>query len=143
MFDRPCALRYNELKRFVLYYTLNLWRIFSVPTYVYACQTCGAQFEQFQRFSDEPLTVCVRCQGTVRRVFQPVGIVFKGGGWYVTDSRSNNSASATSSTTSSNGDSKIASADGETTKKEATPAASDTPAKSEPAPSASSDSKPA
>jgi putative FmdB family regulatory protein len=59
-----------------------------MPTYVYACDSCGAQFEQFQRFSDEPLKVCP-CgkEGQVRRVFQPVGIVFKGSGWYVTDSR--------------------------------------------------------
>ncbi len=112
-----------------------------MPTYVYACQTCGAQFEQFQRFSDEPLTVCLRCQGTVRRVFQPVGIVFKGGGWYVTDSRSNNSASAVSSSTSGNGDAKAASTEGEPSKKEAAPAASETPAKSEPSPSTTSDSK--
>ncbi|HEY1012479.1 MAG TPA: FmdB family zinc ribbon protein, partial [Herpetosiphonaceae bacterium] len=65
-----------------------------MPTYVYACGTCGAQFEQFQRFSDEPLTECPRCQGLLKRVFQPVGIVFKGSGWYVTDSRN-----ASSSTT--------------------------------------------
>jgi len=71
-----------------------------VPTYVYACQACGAQFEQFQRFSDEPLTICPRCQGMIKRVFQPVGVVFKGSGWYINDSRSgnNNSASSKSST---------------------------------------------
>lgn len=59
-----------------------------MPTYVYACDSCGSQFEQFQRFQDDPLTVCP-CgkEGQVRRVFQPVGIVFKGSGWYVTDSR--------------------------------------------------------
>jgi len=112
-----------------------------VPTYVYACQTCGAQFEQFQRFSDEPLTVCPRCQGTVRRVFQPVGIVFKGGGWYVTDSRSNNSATATPSSPGSQGEPKAASTDGEAPKSATTPAASEPPAKSEPAPSATSDAK--
>ncbi|MCA0352841.1 MAG: zinc ribbon domain-containing protein [Chloroflexi bacterium] len=71
-----------------------------MPTYVYACQACGAQFEQFQRFSDEPLTICPRCQGMIKRVFQPVGVVFKGSGWYINDSRSgnNNSASSKSST---------------------------------------------
>lgn len=71
-----------------------------MPTYVYACQACGAQFEQFQRFSDEPLTICPRCQGTIKRVFQPVGVVFKGSGWYINDSRSgnNNSSSSKSST---------------------------------------------
>jgi len=63
-----------------------------MPTYVYACDTCGAQFEQFQSFKDEPLRTCPSCAGTVRRVFQPVGIVFKGSGWYITDSRKSGSA---------------------------------------------------
>ena len=58
-----------------------------MPTYVYACDTCGAQFEQFQSFKDEPLRTCPSCAGAVRRVFQPVGIVFRGSGWYITDSR--------------------------------------------------------
>jgi putative FmdB family regulatory protein len=59
-----------------------------MPTYVYACDECGQQFEQFQSFKDAPLNVCPNGhEGTVRRVFQPVGIVFKGSGWYVTDSR--------------------------------------------------------
>ena len=63
-----------------------------MPTYVYACDSCGNQFEQFQSFKDEPLRTCPACAGAVRRVFQPVGIVFKGSGWYVTDSRKSNSA---------------------------------------------------
>jgi len=63
-----------------------------MPTYVYACDTCGAQFEQFQSFKDEPLRTCPSCAGAVRRVFQPVGIVFKGSGWYITDSRKASSA---------------------------------------------------
>src|SRR5690348_7970694 len=63
-----------------------------MPTYVYACDACGAQFEQFQSFKDEPLRTCPSCSGAVRRVFQPVGIVFKGSGWYITDSRKSSSA---------------------------------------------------
>src|SRR5438552_9484171 len=63
-----------------------------MPTYVYACDSCGSQFERFQSFKDEPLQTCPACAGAVRRVFQPVGIVFKGSGWYVTDSRKSNSA---------------------------------------------------
>jgi putative FmdB family regulatory protein len=63
-----------------------------MPTYVYACDSCGTQFEQFQSFKDEPLRTCPSCAGAVRRVFQPVGIVFKGSGWYVTDSRKSSSA---------------------------------------------------
>jgi putative FmdB family regulatory protein len=64
----------------------------AMPTYVYACDTCGAQFEQFQSFKDDPLRTCPSCAGAVRRVFQPVGIVFKGSGWYITDSRKSGSA---------------------------------------------------
>jgi putative FmdB family regulatory protein len=63
-----------------------------MPTYVYACDSCGNQFERFQSFKDEPLQTCPSCASAVRRVFQPVGIVFKGSGWYVTDSRKSNSA---------------------------------------------------
>ena len=63
-----------------------------MPTYVYACDSCGSQFERFQSFKDEPLQTCPSCASAVRRVFQPVGIVFKGSGWYVTDSRKSNSA---------------------------------------------------
>lgn len=59
-----------------------------MPTYVYACESCKKQFEVFQSFKDEPLTIC-RCGevGKVRRVIQPAGIVFKGSGWYINDSR--------------------------------------------------------
>ncbi len=59
-----------------------------MPTYVYACDACGKRFEQFQSFKDEPLSVC-HCgvEGKVRRVIQPAGIVFKGSGWYITDSK--------------------------------------------------------
>ncbi len=71
-----------------------------MPTYVYACDTCGKQFEQFQSFKDEPLRECPcgeRSQ-SLRRVFQPAGIVFKGSGWYITDSRRSSSASVGSDT---------------------------------------------
>lgn len=58
-----------------------------MPTYSYRCDTCGNQFDQVQRFSEDPLTDCPTCEGTVRRVIQPVGVVFKGSGWYINDSR--------------------------------------------------------
>ena len=67
-----------------------------MPTYVYACDSCGTQFERFQSFKDEPLRTCPSCASAVRRVFQPVGIVFKGSGWYVTDSRKSSSATVSS-----------------------------------------------
>ena len=58
-----------------------------MPTYTYRCDACGHQFEAVQRFSDDPLRECPSCGGVVRRVIQPVGVVFKGSGWYITDSR--------------------------------------------------------
>jgi putative FmdB family regulatory protein len=69
-----------------------------MPTYVYACDTCGKQFEQVQSFKDEPLKVCPCGDASheVRRVFQPVGIVFKGTGWYINDSRSTDNTAANS-----------------------------------------------
>jgi putative FmdB family regulatory protein len=58
-----------------------------VPTYQYACTECGHAFEQFQSFSDDALTVCPRCEGRLRKLFNAVGVVFKGSGFYRTDSR--------------------------------------------------------
>jgi putative FmdB family regulatory protein len=58
-----------------------------VPTYEYACAECGERLEAVQKFSDDPLTVCPACGGRLRKVFSPVGIVFKGSGFYRTDSR--------------------------------------------------------
>lgn len=73
-----------------------------MPTYVYACDECGVQFEEFQSFNSKPLETCPQGhEGTVRRVFQPVGIVFKGSGWYITDSRKSESAGVGLSDTSS------------------------------------------
>ncbi|HYS33513.1 MAG TPA: FmdB family zinc ribbon protein, partial [Streptosporangiaceae bacterium] len=58
-----------------------------MPTYQYACTECADRVEVVQRFSDDPLTVCGVCGGRLRKVFSPVGIVFKGSGFYRTDSR--------------------------------------------------------
>ncbi len=58
-----------------------------MPTYQYACTECGDRLEVVQRFSDDPLSVCAACGGRLRKVFSPVGIVFKGSGFYRTDSR--------------------------------------------------------
>jgi putative FmdB family regulatory protein len=64
-----------------------------VPTYQYACTQCGHAFEQFQSFSDDALTHCPQCEGRLRKVFNAVGVVFKGSGFYRTDSRSGSSSS--------------------------------------------------
>ena len=58
-----------------------------MPTYQYACTECGHRFEAVQSFSDDALTECPRCTGRLRKVFSSVGVVFKGSGFYRTDSR--------------------------------------------------------
>src|ERR1700734_1617204 len=63
-----------------------------VPTYQYTCTDCGEQVEVVQKFTDDPLTVCPACGGKLRKVFSPVGIVFKGSGFYRTDSRNGSSS---------------------------------------------------
>jgi len=63
-----------------------------MPTYVYECRTCQKSFEVEQRITEAPLTDC-DCGGTIRRIIQPVGIAFKGSGFYVNDSTSKTSAS--------------------------------------------------
>jgi len=65
-----------------------------VPTYQYTCTECGEPLEAVQKFTDAPLTVCTACGGRLRKVFSPVGIVFKGSGFYRTDSRKNATAAA-------------------------------------------------
>ena len=62
-----------------------------MPTYAYACQQCDHTFEVRQSFSDDALTTCPECSGTLRKLFNNVGIVFKGSGFYRTDSRTGSS----------------------------------------------------
>ena len=63
-----------------------------MPTYQYACTACDERLEVVQKFTDDSLTTCEECGGSLRKVYSPVGIVFKGSGFYRTDSR-NGSAS--------------------------------------------------
>ncbi|MBC8331291.1 MAG: zinc ribbon domain-containing protein [Anaerolineae bacterium] len=60
-----------------------------MPTYTYRCENCGVQFDRRQKFSDDPLKICPECEEeALRKVYLPVGIVFKGSGFYATDNRS-------------------------------------------------------
>ena len=68
-----------------------------MPTYQYACTDCGHAFEQFQSFSDDALTVCPECSGKLRKLFNAVGVVFKGSGFYRNDSRGKSSSTETPS----------------------------------------------
>ncbi|MGI8486448.1 MAG: FmdB family zinc ribbon protein [Thermomicrobiales bacterium] len=81
-----------------------------MPTYAYRCSACAHEFETVQTFSEDPLKFCPECGSPVRRVIFPVGIVFKGSGWYINDSRSggdNQSDKAAKSDTSADSDKKV------------------------------------
>jgi putative FmdB family regulatory protein len=65
-----------------------------MPTYQYRCTACGHDLEAVQKFTDAPLTVCPECDGKLRKVFSAVGVVFKGSGFYATDSRSKGKSEA-------------------------------------------------
>jgi len=99
-----------------------------MPVYTYRCTNCGFLFDQQQKFSDASLTRCPECsKKTLQKVFQPVGIVFKGSGFYATDHRSPSGQSRSANSTKS----------GESSSEKASTAASDKP--SESAKSSSSD----
>ncbi len=72
-----------------------------MPTYQYRCQDCDVLHEVFQSFSDDALTVCPACNGSLRKLYNSVGVVFKGTGFYRTDSRDSSSSSTAASTTDS------------------------------------------
>src|SRR5690242_13607588 len=58
-----------------------------MPVYAYECKDCGVRFDRRQSFNDEALTVCPECEGSVHRLIQPAGVIFKGSGFYSTDNR--------------------------------------------------------
>ncbi len=80
-----------------------------MPLYAYRCDNCGVEFERTQKFADKPIKRCPECnKSAARRVIQTSGIVFKGSGWYKTDSRSASSATLTSDSASKKKDGKEA-----------------------------------
>lgn len=74
-----------------------------MPTYEYACTACGERTEAKQSFSDPPLEECPHCGGKLRKLYSPVGIVFKGSGFYSTDAKKSSSSGSSSSSSSSDG----------------------------------------
>lgn len=85
-----------------------------MPTYAYRCSACAHEFETVQTFSEDPLKFCPECGSPIRRVIFPVGIVFKGSGWYINDSRSGGdqqSDKAATPAASTDGDKKSEKAD--------------------------------
>ncbi|MGO3328024.1 FmdB family zinc ribbon protein [Gordonia sp. (in: high G+C Gram-positive bacteria)] len=96
-----------------------------MPTYSYACTVCDNKFDIVQSFSDDSLTVCPECGGKLRKLFNSVGVVFKGSGFYRTDSRSNGSVPAKSSESStSSSDSSSSSSSGTSSDSSSSSAAS-------------------
>lgn len=71
----------------------------AMPVYQYACRDCSYEFEKRQGFNDDPLTVCPTCEGTVQRVITPVGIIFKGSGFYINDSKKDSKNGQTKNST--------------------------------------------
>ncbi|MER5348769.1 FmdB family zinc ribbon protein [Kitasatospora sp. NPDC002551] len=98
-----------------------------MPTYQYQCTECGNGLEAVQKFTDEPLTTCPDCQGRLRKIFSAVGVVFKGSGFYRTDSRSSSSSSVGGGSSSSSSSSTSASSSSSSSSTPA-PAASPAPA---------------
>lgn len=94
-----------------------------MPTYQYSCTECGHFFEAVQSFSDDSLTVCPECNGRLRKVFNAVGVVFKGSGFYRTDSRGSSTSSDTGTSSSSTSTSSTTSSSGGAGKSESKPAA--------------------
>ncbi|MBW9206959.1 FmdB family transcriptional regulator [Mumia sp. zg.B17] len=75
-----------------------------MPTYQYQCTDCGEPLEVQQSFTDDALTVCPSCEGRLRKVFNAVGVVFKGSGFYRNDSRSTSSSASPATPSSSSSD---------------------------------------
>jgi putative FmdB family regulatory protein len=104
-----------------------------VPTYSYACTACEHHFDTVQKFTDASLTDCPECSGRLRKLFSSVGIVFKGSGFYRTDSRTNSSDKP-----SSNGKSESGTKDKSDSKQSDAGSSSDSKAGSGPASSTAS-----
>jgi len=110
-----------------------------VPTYQYTCTECAEPLEVVQKFTDASLTECTACGGRLRKVFSPVGIVFKGSGFYRTDSRNGSSSAAApgkektaseSSSANGSGESPANGSNGSADKAAKKPEAASSPAKS-------------
>ena len=108
-----------------------------MPTYVYACKSCAHRFEQYQSFTEDSLRTCPECaQDTLRKVFDSVGIVFKGPGFYSTDSATSTPGSSAGSASEDSGGASSTSGSAETSSSTTAPASTGS-SSSEPAAAAS------
>lgn len=103
-----------------------------MPKYQYRCQSCSRELEVFQKFTDAALTECPECEGTLRKVFSAVGVVFKGSGFYATDSRKKSFASdsptASASAEKSSGSSSAEKSSGSSSAEKSSSGSATTPA---------------
>jgi putative FmdB family regulatory protein len=113
-----------------------------VPTYAYACKDCGHAFDVQQSFTDSTLTVCPECEGALRKKFNSVGVVFKGSGFYRTDSRAGKGGTVAAETKDSSAAGKESSAAGKPVPAPATAGASSGGSSSSSASSSTSGSAP-
>ncbi|MGH3363895.1 MAG: FmdB family zinc ribbon protein [Nocardioidaceae bacterium] len=100
-----------------------------MPTYQYACTECDHAFEQVQSFTEDSLTSCPQCEGRLRKIFNAVGVVFKGSGFYRTDNRSDAKSPSSASKTGTSAESSSTSSDSSSTSSGSS--AASTPAKAE------------
>ncbi|WP_188546016.1 FmdB family zinc ribbon protein [Rhodococcoides trifolii] len=112
-----------------------------MPTYSYACTECDNKFDIVQKFTDDTLTVCPACSGKLRKLFNTVGIVFKGSGFYRTDSRAGSTASESSSPAKSESKSDSKSDSGSTKSEKKSDSSSSSTSSSDSKSSSSSTSK--
>ena len=96
-----------------------------MPTYQYACTDCDHAFEQVQSFTEDSLTTCPQCEGRLRKIFNAVGVVFKGSGFYRTDNRSDSKSASTTSGTPSTSSSTSGDSSASTSTSTSTPAKSE------------------
>jgi putative FmdB family regulatory protein len=95
--NRPTSLDFPllppQISTFLSFSEFFFEKGLKMPTYQYACTACGHEFEVFQSFTEDSLTECPECKGEVKKVFSAVGVVFKGSGFYKTDSAKSSTAS--------------------------------------------------
>lgn len=109
-----------------------------MPTYVYACKNCGHRFEQYQSFSEDSLLTCPECTAhALRKVFDSVGIVFKGSGFYSTDSATAGASTASVGSSAENGGSGPGGSAASSSSSASAPSAPSTPSTAQPAAAAS------
>ena len=109
-----------------------------MPTYQYACTECDHAFEQVQSFTDDALTECPQCSGRLRKLFNAVGVVFKGSGFYRTDSRGSSSGEGSGTNGSGKGSEKASDKGSSTSSSSGSESAGSTKAAAKPASSSSS-----